>query len=75
MTLAALDAEKLQKPKWPKYCETPCIYPFGLFCHTTERQYHHKHSTNTAQEQCIKSHVKTFITKWNNVWHMLINYL
>ena len=24
LTLGALETEKLQKPRWPKYCETPC---------------------------------------------------
>ena len=24
LTLGALEAKKLQKPRWPKYCETPC---------------------------------------------------
>ena len=27
LTLGVLEAEKLQKPKWPKYCETPCMQP------------------------------------------------
>ena len=25
LTLGALEAEKLQKARWPKYCETPCM--------------------------------------------------
>ena len=26
LTLGALEAEILQKPRWPKYCGTPCSY-------------------------------------------------
>ena len=26
LTLGALEAEELQKPRWLKYCETPCTY-------------------------------------------------
>ena len=31
LALGALEAEKLQKPRWPKYCGTPCRLTCGDF--------------------------------------------
>ena len=36
LTLGDLEAEKLQKPRWPKYCESPCSCLQKYLFYTTD---------------------------------------